>query len=615
MIRPELSNQRVRSSAAGLGAVLAASALAACGSGGPVAVVPKTVRVADYKAAAVNPVTVSPLPGTGDANPATQISFLGGPGTTVSDVKVVGSISGSHSGKLEAYSTGNGESFLPSQPFRSGEKVTVSARVSQGGSSSTVVTSFSIAFQVPSAQAEFPNTPGSAVDVQHYLSAPTLTPSSVRVTAPARSGATPGDFFLAPYQGTGSPGPMIVDQSGNLIWFHPLPAGDSATNFRTQTYRGQTVLTWWEGRILKLGFGQGEDEIYNTSYQPIAHVHAGNGYRADLHEFLLTPPGTAWLDAFDPVELNLTSSGGSPHAVVNDSVVQEIDVKTGLVMWEWHALGHIPLRDSYSKMPHTTINWDYVHVNSIDPGPDGLLLSARNTWTIYDVNMHTGGFIWRIGGKYPGFKRGAGTFFYWQHDAAWEPGGLVSVFDNGSSPPEEKQSRGLLLDPNTKTDTVTLVKQFTNPDQTLLASSQGDLLPLAGGNWLMGYGGLPNFTEYDSSGNVLYDATLGPQVQDFRTYMAPWSAQPKTAPAVAVQAAAGGGLTVEASWNGATTVASWKVLEGSSASSLNAVASAPKGAGFETTISVHASAPYVAVAAIGSSGQTLATSAAIAPGH
>ncbi len=614
MNRPILRHMRIRSSAAGLGAALAVLALGACGSSGPVAVVPKNVRLADFAAAAVNPVTVSPLPGTGDANPATQISFLGGSGTKVSAVKVVGSISGSHTGKLEAYSTANGESFLPSRPFSSGEKVSVTARVAQGGSSSTVHTSFSVGFQVPSAQAEFPTNPGVAADVQHYRSAPTLTPSSVRVITPARAGATPGYFFLAPYQGAGTAGPMIVDQAGSLIWFHPLPAGEAATNLSPQSYDGQTVLTWWQGRILKLGFGQGEDEIYNTSYKPIARVLAGNGYRADLHQFTLTPQGTAWLDAFDPVELNLTSMGGSAHAVVNDSIVQEIDVKTGLVMWEWHALGHIPLRDSYSAMPHTTVNWDYVHVNSIDPGPDGLLLSARNTWTIYDVNLHTGAFIWRIGGKYPGFKRGAGTFFYWQHDARWEPGGLVSVFDNGSSPAKEKESRGLLLDPNTKTDTVTLIKQFTNPSATLLASSQGDLLPLQGGNWLMGYGGLPNFTEYTGSGAVLFDATLGPRVQNFRTFLAPWSGQPKTRPSIAAQAGAAGSVTVEASWNGATAVSSWKVLAGSSASSLSTVASAPR-SGFETTIVAHTSAPYVAVAAVGSTGETLAVSPAVTPGH
>ena len=596
-------------------AALVAVAVGACGSSSTAGPIPKTVRVADFAQAAVNPITVSPLPGTADASPTTQISFLGGAGTTVSHVHVAGSRSGGHGGKIEAYSTGTGESFIPTRPFVAGERVSVTARVAEGGGTSTARTSFTVAFQAPVSQQEFPNNRGSTAEVQHYLSAPAIAPSTVTVTTPARPGATPGDFFLAPYQGTGTPGQMIVDQTGNLIWFHPAPANDASTNFQPQTYEGQTVLTWWQGRILALGFGQGEDEIYSTSYQPIARVFAGNGYSADLHQFTITPQGTAWIDAFDPVQLNLASMGGSAHAVVNDSIVQEIDVKTGLVMWEWHALGHIPLRDSYSAMPHTSHNWDYAHVNSIDPGTDGnVLLSARGTWTVYDVNLHTGAFVWRIGGKYPSFKRAPGTFFYWQHDARWQPGGLVSLFDNGSDPAHEKQSRGLLLDPNTATHTVTLVKQFTNPNVTLLASSQGDMLNLPAGNWLMGYGGLPNFTEYNSSGEVLFDATLGRNVQDFRTFLAPWTAQPKTAPAIAAQASGATGMNVEASWNGATTVSAWKVLAGSSASSLATVTTVAKH-GFETTIAVPTRATYVAVAALDAAGQTLATSATISPSH
>ena len=587
--------------------------MASCGStgGSGAPAVPSRVPLDDTAAAARNAVTVTPFPGTPDASPTTQISFLGGAGTTVARVHVVGSRRGTHDGRLERYSTGTGESFLPGRAFTPGEKVSVTAQVTEGGRRATVRTSFGIGFELPADQREFPNNPGSAADVQHYRSAPQITPSTVRVTTPAQPGATPGDFFLAPYQGDGTPGEMIVDQSGNLIWFHPAPANEAATNLEPQQYEGRTVLTWWQGRVLELGFGQGVDEIYSTSYQPVAQVSAGNGYRADLHQFTLTPQGTAWIDAFDPVELDLKRIGGLADEAVNDSVVQEIDVKTGLVMWEWHALGHIPLHDSFRPIPHLT-NWDYVHVNSIDQGSDGaLLLSARNTWQLYDVNMHSGGFIWRIGGKYgSSFTLGPGTRFYWQHDARWLPGGLVSVFDNGSSPPEEKQSRGLVLDPNTTTHTVTLVRELTNPNSTLLASSQGDLLSLPGGNWLMGYGGLPNFTEYDSSGRVTFDATLGPRVQDFRTFIAPWSATPKTKPAVAAQAAGGGTVTVEASWNGATAVSAWRVLAGASASTLRPVATVAR-QGFETTIPVHTTASLVAVAALNSAGATLATSAPV----
>jgi hypothetical protein len=613
MLFPHSDKSRLRTSRwiqrAALGAAAAGSALAiaACGDA-PAAGLPTSVPPANTAEAAANAIAVSPLPGTSDASATTEISFLGGAGTTVSSVKVVGSRSGTHGGQLEPYSTGTGESFLPTPRFDAGETVTVSALVTGGSASGqTVHTTFRIAYQAPIAQAQFPRKPGNAAEVQHYASAPGLTPSTVRITTPAQPGASPGDLFLAPYQGHGTAGPMIADQAGNLIWFNPLPADDAATNFRPQTYDGQTVLTWWQGRILQLGFGQGEDEIYSAGYQPLAVVKAGNGYHADLHEFLITPQGTAWIDAFDPVRLNLSKIGGLANDYVNDSVVQEIDIKTGLVMWEWHALGHIPLADSMSAIPHTT-DWDYVHVNSIDPGSDNnLLLSARGTWTLYNVDLHSGAIEWRIGGKQSNFTLGPGVKFYWQHDAMWEPGGLISVFDNGSSPAEEKQSRGLLLSPDLATHTVTLVKAYTNPKHTLLASSQGDLLDVGGGNWLMGYGGLPNFTEYDAAGSVLLDGTLGLDVQDFRTYMAPWSAQPATDPSVAAQTASDGTVTVEASWNGATDVTAWRLLAGASPSSLSTV-STTNSTGFQTTMSAAKNGPYVQVAALGSGGQTLASS-------
>jgi hypothetical protein len=601
--------RRISRVAYGAATVACTLALAGCGDA-PAAGLPTSVPAVNAAAAAANAITVSPLPGTSDASPSTQISFLGGAGTTVSDVTVRGSRSGRHDGRLEAYSTGTGESFLPSHHFAAGETVNVSARVSGGSASGqTVSTTFEIAYQAPIAQAQFPLKPGNPEDVQHYVSAAGLTPSIVRIETPAQPAASPGDLFLAPYQGRGTAGPMIADQAGRLIWFHPLPAAESATNFRPQTYDGQTVLTWWQGRVLQLGFGQGEDEIYSTSYRPLAVVRAGNGYRADLHEFLLTTQGTAWIDAFDPVRLNLKRIGGLDDAYVNDSIVQEIDVKTGLVMWEWHAFGHIPLADSYSPVPHTN-NWDYVHINSIDPGSaDNLLLSSRGTWTLYDVDLQTGTIEWRIGGKESSFTLGPGVKFFWQHDAMWEPGGLISVFDNGSSPPEETQSRGLLLSPDLATHSVTLVKAFTNPTRVLLASSQGDLLPVGNGNWLMGYGGLPDFTEYNSAGNVLLDGSLGLDVQDFRTYLAPWSAQPTTRPSLAGRVARDGAVTVEASWNGATDVSEWRLLAGGSPQSLQSVGTTAA-AGFQTTMSAK-SGPYVEVEALGGSGQTLATSRVI----
>lgn len=593
-----------------LALLVASLGLSACaGSGSVSGRLTPGIALAEARA---NVIAVSPEPGVEDASPSTQISFLGGPGTRVTDVSVVGSQSGPHSGTIEPYSTGTGASFVPNSPFVAGEQVAVHALAGTGTPQEPVTSVFTIAHPVTSlSKLRFPNTGGDPRAVQHYASAPGLTPSTVRITTPARRGAAPGYLFLAPYEGRGRPGVMIARQDGTLVWFHPLGRDEDATNFHVQRFEGKPVLTWWQGRILRYGFGQGEDVIYDSSYHRVASIRAGNGFKADLHEIRLTPHGTAWIDAFYPVYTNLSSVGGSRNGVLSDVVVQEIDVKTGLVMWEWHALGHIPLRDSYNPVSHWGDTWDYAHVNSISPGSSGdVLLSARNTWALYDVDIRTGAIRWQLGGKHSTFKLGPGTRTYWQHDAEWQRGGLISVFDNGAIPAEERQSRGVLLRPNIRRRTVTLVKAFVNPAKRLLAPAQGNVQSLPGGDWLMGYGNLPNFTEYDSAGRVLLDGTLGHGVQDFRAYLDTWSGRPTSPPQVAVERRVRGPLEVLASWNGATAVATWRVLTGSSPSSLKALTSGSR-TGFQTAIPVSGSPAYVAVQALDSAGGVLGTSSTV----
>jgi hypothetical protein len=589
-----------------------AGVLGACGGTSAAGSRGVILDAATVAQAVADPVTISPLPGTPDASPRTQISFLGPQGTTVARVRVSGSSSGVHTGVLRRYSTGTGESFLPSRPFAEGERVSVSARVASGPMRGRLArSSFTVARQAPIEQGTFPTAPGSAAAVQHYTSAPQLTPSTVTITVPAAPSASPGYLLLGPYQGQGTAGPMIADQRGGLVWFQPLPAGMAATNLTVQRYQGAPVLVWWQGHVLKLGFGQGEDVIYDSSYRRIATVRAGNGYSADLHVVRITGAGTAWLDAYDPVRMNLASVGGPAAGVLNDSLIQEVDIRTGLVMWEWHALGHIPFSDSKNPAPESSYPWDFAHVNSVDPGGSGdLLVSFRNTWSLDDIDVHSGGFRWRIGGNRSTYRLGPGVLFYWQHDAVFQPDGTISLFDNGSNPPKEKQSRGLVLSVDDASRTVSLRHQLVNPFHTLLASSQGSMQGLSGGNWLLGYGGLPNFTEFDSAGHVLLDGTLGPGVQNFRTSLAQWSGRPPWPPAIALVGGAAP-ASVAVSWNGATDVASWRLLAGSSKGALRPAATVPR-SGFESRIPLPAGSAYAAVQALDAAGAVLGVSATIA---
>jgi outer membrane protein assembly factor BamB len=558
---------------------------------------------------------VSPLPDSYDASSHTQISMLGVAPSAIHDVRVSGSRSGSHAGRLDAYSQGDGASFVPSRSFVPGERVTVSGTIASSRHSQPFAYSFVVAQEDNGIYfASSSSTASSERDykeMQHFHSMPSLQPPVIDVTA--RSAQTSlQDVFSNPYNGPGPSGPMIFDTDGNLVWFDQLPAGLESTNLQVQQLDGAPVLTWWQGHITAQGFGQGEEMIYNTSYQQVGRVHAGNGLKADLHDFHLTSQGTALLTVFNPILCNLSAYGGPSNGSVTDGIVQEVDLKTGLVRREWHSVDHVSPSDSYSSAEPGDGPWpfDYFHVNSIDQLANGTtLISARNTSALYVLNTGTGQVLTRIGGKHSTVQLAAGAATAYQHDATVLANGTISVFDNGGVPKVHSQSRGLVLSVNAQSDTV--LSQFEHPTPALASGSQGSIQMLEGGNVFVGWGAEPYFSEFTASGQLLFDAHMHGTYQSYRAYRFAWSGEPTQPPAIAAaSASASAPITVYASWNGDTQTAIWRVLAGPSATQLVPVASAPR-SGFETTIAAPANERYVAVQAISASGAVLGTSATI----
>jgi Arylsulfotransferase (ASST) len=553
---------------------------------------------------------VSPLPGSYDASPDTQVSLLGAPPGALAGVSVRGSQSGPHGGRLAAYSQGDGASFVPSRPFRPGETVTVSGELRAGaGAPHALRFRFVVAHPDPIAYAlPAPHPPRDPNEMQHFHSRPDLLPPAVAV--PVRSAqAAPGDVFAAPYAGPGPSGAMILDEAGELVWFDPLPAGIEATNLQVQRYDGKPVLTWWQGHIVRQGFGEGEEMIDDSSYRQIGRVRAGNGYRADLHDFHLGAGGTALLTVFDPLACDLSALGGPRSGAVTDSGFQEIDLRTGLVRREWHGLDHVSLGDSYSSLLGANGEWpfDFLHINSVEALPgERTLISARNMWALYELNSSTGQVLTRIGGRHSDVKLGSGAGTAFQHDAEMQPNGNITVFDNGGFPKVHPQSRALVVSVNAQAKTDTLVTQYEHP-RPLLAGSQGNVQALPGGDLFVGWGSEPYFSELSAAGAVLFDAYMHGSYQSYRAYRFPWSATPTGAPAIAATASASGPVTVFASWNGATAVASWRVLAGPSPTQLAPVAATAR-SGFETALGTPGPQPYVAVQALDGAGGVLGTS-------
>jgi hypothetical protein len=379
-------------------------------------------------------------------------------------------------------------------------------------------------------------------------------------------------------------------------------------NLEVQRYRGRPVLTWWQGKIIPPGYGaKGEDVIVNQSYRRIAKVHAAYGYSADLHEFRLTKDGTALITASVPVKADLSSVGGPRNGSVLDSVVQEIDVKTGRLVWMWHALGHVPLSACKVGKPQAGQPYDYFHLNSVQQLPNGnLLISARNTWGVYEISRATGDVLWTLGGKDSSFKLGKGTNFYWQHDAQLHPGGLLSVFDDGATPKKESESRALEINLDLHSMRASLKRAYTH-SPPILAGAQGNMQLLPDGDVLVGWGTGHAFSEYAPSGKQVWDGLFTPPLYTYRAYRSPWRAHPTGPPGIAVSAGTGKAATVYASWNGATDVARWQLLAGSSRHDLAPVATVGK-SGFETAIHAKTSRRYLVVRALAKSGRVLGTS-------
>jgi hypothetical protein len=462
---------------------------------------------------------------------------------------------------------------------------------------------------IPTATA--PN-PGS--EVHSFLSRPDLQPPILAVDVVRTPAGVPRYVFLAnkPYAGTsiGQRGLLIAERGGDIAWFSPI-SQFQVLDFNVQTYKGKPVLTWWHGKT-GATYGQGNCYIADSSYTQIAEVKCGNGLMADMHEFNLTSQGTALVDAYTPQKADMTSVGGKKNGVVAAGVVQEIDIATGAVIFEWNSLDHVPLTESLVMPANgagTSDNpYDYFHINSIGVAWDGdLLVSSRNTSAVYKIGRRDGQVKWRLGGKNSSFAMGPGTRFYYQHHVRSAGTGVITLFDDGASPQMEPQSRGIILKLDLTKMTATLQQAFTSPAK-LLADNQGSMQLLPGGLAFVGWGAEPYYTEFDADGSVIMNGQLPNGDQSYRAFTGDWAGYPVDKPTVALRANPAQGTAVYVSWNGATEVATWRVLAGKHPSSLAAVATQPRD-GFETVIVADSKGPYFAVAGYDASGKRLGESA------
>jgi hypothetical protein len=213
-------------------------------------------------------------------------------------------------------------------------------------------------------------------------------------------------------------------------------------------------------------------------------VDAGNNLTADLHEFLLTPDGTALMTIYQKYQYDMSGwrsfdatldpNDADPNWIW-DCVLQEVSLDTRDVLFEWRASDHVSLNNTYHLVRQAgnyEDPFDWFHMNSIHKDELGnYLVSARYTHSITYVDGRTGEVIWVLGGKrnmFMDLSNGSAINFAWQHDARivspelfpqiytppTEQTGystrLLSLFDNAAEDQNYvygvDHSRGLLLE-------------------------------------------------------------------------------------------------------------------------------------------------------------------------
>ncbi|KIR56964.1 hypothetical protein I315_00123 [Cryptococcus gattii Ru294] len=435
-----------------------------------------------------------------------------------------------------------------------------------------------------------------------------------------------GYLFIAPRgSDVETPTGIIYTNNGDVVMFGKEFGISQTMSFSVGNYQGNQAIATWGGQFNGNGYGNGFGLIYDQTYNLIANISSTiSDSGIDFHEFSLTDNNTVLASVYIEEQYDLSSWGVTTEDGTSGWILggafEEIDVATGEAVFSWKSLDHINPSDCYNDPGSTGVSestpWDYFHINSVEKDLEGnYLVSSRHCHAVYQISASTGEILWTINGRNSSFTMGEGSTFEWQHDARWLNNYTqISIFDNAATSWEsdEKMARGLLLNVDTDAMSITLAQEYLPWNQTV-SPSQGSMQEQANGNYLLGWGQVPFFSEYTSNGTLLFSAQFGVgNVQGYRVLRSNWIGYPRTTPALTVISnSTTNQYDIYTSWNGATEVSSWVLygatsLSGSASSSkLNQVNKTTFETYFSLSKDTAASYPWVQARAVSSNGTVL----------
>lgn len=425
----------------------------------------------------------------------------------LSDIKVTGSLSGVHTGKIIFAESDTKLLFIPDKFFETGEKVTVYLK-KEGYSFSFFIRSVKVNEQDFYSVLDYPESGRE----KESMSPDTMPNINVLINGPTAS----GNIFIANIWNLGGGYPstlMILNNNGTPVFARDILR--RAYDFKKQN---DNLLTYYN-EVRRKYHG------INRYYQIVDSFWCQNGYSTDFHELQVMPNGDAWLMSYDPqwVDMSVIVPGGNTHALVKGLVIQKININKNVV-FQWRSWDHFQITDAtHENLLDDTI--DYVHGNSIEVDTDGnIIISSRNMDEITKINTATGNIIWRLGGKNNQFTFINDTIgFSHQHDARRISNGHLTLYDNGNyHTPHFSRAVEYQLN-ETAPKTATLVWYYRRTP-SIYAFAMGNVQRLPNGNTLIGWGSsYVTLTEVTPAGQIMYELYLPVTMSSYRAFRYEWS--------------------------------------------------------------------------------------------
>jgi hypothetical protein len=320
------------------------------------------------------------------------------------------------------------------------------------------------------------------------------------VTAPVKK---PGDGYVAVFASNGAP-----------VWWR-RPSSSAFMPWDAKLL-GNGLLAW--GTNFGTDFGVRTDDAYEerTFDGRLVRVVRAQGSPTDVHDLQRMPNGDLLAITYRRRDnVDLSAYGGPPGARVFDGEIQEL-APSGKVVWRWNSRTHVApsetgrewwYNDQGKQPPPAERGYDLLHVNSVEPDGNGVVVSARHLNAVFRIDRASGNIAWKLGGTFvPGESLTVlGTpsdesVFGGQHDARLLKDGTLTVFDNrartGGAPAAER----FRIDARART--ATLLEHVTDP-AVPAAHWGGSAQKLPGGNWVVCWGGTSLITEQTSAGAVV----------------------------------------------------------------------------------------------------------------